>query len=357
MGRRRAVAAPAATQEEAPSDAQEAQGSDVNPGVIIGAIAALATAGVVARPFGWPEAVWAVAGAALVVLLGLLPVTDALRAIGKGGDVYAFLGGMMLLSETARRAGVFDWVAAAAVRAAAGRPARLFALVYAAGVVVTTFLSNDATAVVLTPAVFAAAKRAEAEPLPLLFVCALVANAASFVLPIANPANLVLYGAAAAGARRLVRPLRSAVARRCRGDVRRPARGGGRAARDAVRRRRRAGAAVGQRPDRARGHRRHRRRADRGLGARHPARPADAGDGRGDGRRGAGARADRPVASPPRYFVERAAACRRTVRPRRGGRPDGGRRGAGGPAPRRRGVVGRRHRRARRHCYRVSAPT
>jgi arsenical pump membrane protein len=56
------------------------------------------------------------------------------------------------------------------------------------------FLSNDATAVVLTPAVFAAAKKAKADPLPYLFICAFIANAASFVLPISNPTNLVLYG-------------------------------------------------------------------------------------------------------------------------------------------------------------------
>jgi arsenical pump membrane protein len=31
-------------------------------------------------------------------------------------------------------------------------------------------------------------------PLPYLFVCAFIANAASFVLPISNPANLVIYG-------------------------------------------------------------------------------------------------------------------------------------------------------------------
>jgi arsenical pump membrane protein len=67
-------------------------------------------------------------------------------------------------------------------------------LVYAVGAVVTAFLSNDAAAVVLTPAVFAAAKKAKADPLPYLFICAFIANAASFVLPISNPANLVLYG-------------------------------------------------------------------------------------------------------------------------------------------------------------------
>ena len=124
----------------------------------------------------------------------LLPVASAWSAIGKGGDVYLFLIGMMLLSEAAREHGVFDRIAAIAVGLARGSLPRLFACVYAAGVIVTVFMSNDATAVVLTPAVFAVARKARAEPLPLLFACALTANAASFVLPISNPANLVLYG-------------------------------------------------------------------------------------------------------------------------------------------------------------------
>jgi arsenical pump membrane protein len=158
------------------------------------AIAALATAAVIARPFHWPEAIWAVGGALLLVVLGLLPVADALHAVGKGADVYLFLTGMMLLSEAARRQGLFDWVAATAVNHARGSPRRLFLLVYGVGVIVTTFMSNDATAVVLTPAVYAAARKAKVEPLPYLFICAFIANAASFVLPISNPANIVLYG-------------------------------------------------------------------------------------------------------------------------------------------------------------------
>lgn len=162
--------------------------------IAIWSIAAVATAGVIIRPFRLPEAVWAVAGAILLLALGLLPGSAGLMAVGKGADVYLFLTGMMLLSEIARREGVFDWTAARAVNAARGSPMRLFTLVYAIGIVVTTFLSNDAAAVVLTPAVFAAAKKAKAEPLPLLFICAFIANAASFVLPISNPANLVLYG-------------------------------------------------------------------------------------------------------------------------------------------------------------------
>ncbi|EHL99653.1 citrate transporter [Acetobacteraceae bacterium AT-5844] len=154
------------------------------------------TAGVLLRPFRWPEAVWAVAGALLLVVLGLLPWQGAWAGVSRGADVYLFLVGMMLLAEVARREELFDWLAGIAVRAARGSARRLFALVFAVGVLVTAFLSNDATAVVLTPAVYAAARVARAEPMPYLLICAFVANAASFVLPISNPANLVVYGQA-----------------------------------------------------------------------------------------------------------------------------------------------------------------
>jgi len=156
-------------------------------------IAALATGGIIARPWRLPEATWALLGAAALVAFGLLPWSDALRGAARGLDVYLFLAGMMVLAELARREGLFDWLAALAVSRARGSPQRLFTLVYAVGTVVTVFLSNDATAVVLTPAVYAAARAAGATPLPYLFVCAFVANAASFVLPISNPANLVIF--------------------------------------------------------------------------------------------------------------------------------------------------------------------
>jgi arsenical pump membrane protein len=164
--------------------------------VLVWAIAAGAIAGVLFRPRHWPEAVWACLGAALLVVGGLVPITAALRGVAKGTDVYLFLTGMMLLAELARREGVFEWLAALAVQASRESCARLFTLVYAVGVLVTVFLSNDATAVVLTPAVYAAVRKARAAPLPYLLVCAFIANAASFVLPISNPANLVVYAKA-----------------------------------------------------------------------------------------------------------------------------------------------------------------
>jgi arsenical pump membrane protein len=145
------------------------------------------------RPRGIAEVYWIGGGALLLVVLRLVPLGLAGRAIAAGTDVYLFLTGMMLLSELARFYGVFDWLAEVAVEHARGSRTRLFTLIYAVGTVVTIFMSNDATAVVLTPAVFTAVRRSKGEPLPYLFACALIANAASFVLPISNPANLVVF--------------------------------------------------------------------------------------------------------------------------------------------------------------------
>ena len=162
----------------------------VLPLIVAGSIALMLT-----RPRGIPEVWWISGGALLLIVLRLVPLELAGQAIAKGSDVYLFLIGMMLLSELAREQGVFDWVASVAVRGADGSCSRLFLLVYSVGTLVTIFMSNDATAVVLTPAILTAVRKAKVSPLPYLFVCALIANAASFVLPISNPANLVVFHA------------------------------------------------------------------------------------------------------------------------------------------------------------------
>ena len=137
--------------------------------LVIWAVIALSIVGVIARPFRWPEAIWAALGALILVGTGLLPAIDAWHGVVKGLDVYLFLVGMMALAEVARREGLFDWLAGLAVRRSNGSATKLFALIYGVGILVTTFLSNDATAVVLTPAVLRSGEGGEgrAAALPL----------------------------------------------------------------------------------------------------------------------------------------------------------------------------------------------
>ncbi len=145
------------------------------------------------RPWKISEAAWVCGGAALLVLSRLVPHKSAWHAVTEGFDVYLFLAGMMVLAQLGQTHGVFDWLATVAIQNAKASRIRLFVLIYAVGTAVTIFMSNDATAVVLTPAVLAAVKKAKIEPLPYLLGCAFIANAASFVLPISNPANLVVF--------------------------------------------------------------------------------------------------------------------------------------------------------------------
>jgi arsenical pump membrane protein len=57
---------------------------------------------------------------------------------------------------------------------------------------ITTFLSNDATAVILTPIVYAIVTRLRLTVMPYLFAVAFMANAASMTLPISNPINILV---------------------------------------------------------------------------------------------------------------------------------------------------------------------
>jgi len=161
--------------------------------ILLPAIVAISLVLMLVRPRGIAEFWWISGGALLLIALRLIPLKLVGRAVAEGTNVYLFLIGMMLLSELAREQGVFDWLSFLAVRGAKGSRSRLFLLVYLVGTVVTIFMSNDATAVVLTPAILVVVRKAKISPLPYLFVCAMIANAASFVLPISNPANLVVF--------------------------------------------------------------------------------------------------------------------------------------------------------------------
>jgi len=161
--------------------------------LVLALIVALSIVLMLIRPRGISEVYWIGGGAILLMVLRLVSLQMAGRAVAEGLDVYLFLIGMMLVSELASVNGVFDWLSSVAVRGAQRSCARLFTLIYGIGTIVTILMSNDATAVVLTPAILTAVRKAKVEPLPYLFACALVANAASFVLPISNPANLVVF--------------------------------------------------------------------------------------------------------------------------------------------------------------------
>jgi arsenical pump membrane protein len=162
--------------------------------VIIAVIALVATlAAAIDRRT--PEALVALAGAGVLLALGLLSPDDAADEAAVLAPTLVVLAALLVLGDGCERAGVFDALAARMASGARGSGPRMLALVFAAAVAVTAVLGLDATVVLLTPAAFAAAAKARLPGRPHVYACTHLANSASLLLPISNLTNLVAFRA------------------------------------------------------------------------------------------------------------------------------------------------------------------
>ncbi|HET8845423.1 MAG TPA: ArsB/NhaD family transporter, partial [Ktedonobacteraceae bacterium] len=67
--------------------------------------------------------------------------------------------------------------------------------IFLLGSLISMFLSNDATALILTPIVYSLTTRLRLPILPYLFTCTFIADTASFLLPVSNPINIIILSA------------------------------------------------------------------------------------------------------------------------------------------------------------------
>jgi arsenical pump membrane protein len=149
---------------------------------------------VLIRPPRLSEAQAALLGAAAMLLVGIVPPGEAITAILREWNVYLFFLGLMVTAALADGAGVFVFLADRAAEVAGGSMRRLYAAVFLVGAGVTAVLSNDATALLLTPIVVAMVQRLHLPALPFLFATTFIADTASFLLPVSNPINVLLLG-------------------------------------------------------------------------------------------------------------------------------------------------------------------
>src|SRR3954471_18983933 len=104
-------------------------------------VLAAALLGALLRPRDVHEWWFAAGGACLVLVLGLETPAAAARALDRDRAVFAFLGGVLLLATLADASGLFRLAAAAALRSAGARQARLFWAVAATSFAGTVLLS------------------------------------------------------------------------------------------------------------------------------------------------------------------------------------------------------------------------
>lgn len=149
----------------------------------------------VVRPFGLPEAVFAVPAAGVAVATGVIPLGHARAEAELLGPVLGFLAAVLVLAQLCDDDGLFQACGAWMARASTGRPRRLMTSTFVLASAITAVLSLDATVVLLTPVVFATVARLGARPKPHLYACAHLSNTASLLLPVSNLTNLLAFTA------------------------------------------------------------------------------------------------------------------------------------------------------------------
>jgi arsenical pump membrane protein len=149
----------------------------------------------IVRPRGLPEALVAVPAAGLLLLLGVLPLSEAAAEARSLAPTIGFLAAVLLLATLSDRFGLFEAAGAWMSGSSRGRPVTLLALVFAVASTVTAVLSLDATVVLLTPVVFATVARLRLRARPHVYACTHLANSASLLLPVSNLTNLLAFSA------------------------------------------------------------------------------------------------------------------------------------------------------------------
>jgi arsenical pump membrane protein len=144
------------------------------------------------RPYRISEALASAVGAGLMLVGGYLLPGEAAQLLAGQWNIYGFFLGLMTISAIAEQAGIFEVMAHLTARLAKGSARRLLLGVFFAGALLTAFLSNDATALILTPAVYALVTRLRLPVLPFMFACTFIADTASFLLPVSNPINVLI---------------------------------------------------------------------------------------------------------------------------------------------------------------------
>jgi arsenical pump membrane protein len=141
------------------------------------------------HPPEWVEAVLALGCAGAVLATGRLDGAQVRTETGHLLPVVLFLMAILVVAECCRAAGLFAAIGSRLARA--GSHQRIFTLAFAAATATTVALSLDATAVLLTPVVLAAAATTQVGARPLQLVCVRLANSASLLLPVSNLTNLL----------------------------------------------------------------------------------------------------------------------------------------------------------------------
>ena len=136
-------------------------------------------------------------GALLVVLVGILPLSELTETLSFIAQPLLTIASLMVITIIADRSGIFEYLAWKIAETAAGSGRRLFTYLFFSGTVFGTFFTNDAAVLIFTPLVYRLIEEIDdgswtiANKIPFYFAVMYVANLVG-ALVISNPINIMV---------------------------------------------------------------------------------------------------------------------------------------------------------------------
>ena len=132
----------------------------------------------------------ALLGAAVMVIVGVMNQEEALK--GVDWNTIGLLAGMMILVSISRRSGMFQYIAVWSAQAAKAHPAKMLLLLQIATAVLSAFLDNVTTVLLMVPVTLAIVKELEVPAYPFLFAEIFASNIGGTATLIGDPPNILI---------------------------------------------------------------------------------------------------------------------------------------------------------------------
>ena len=132
----------------------------------------------------------ALIGAGAMVLVGVMNQDEALK--GVDWNTIGLLTGMMILVSISRRSGMFQYVAIWSARAARAHPAGILFFLQITTAVLSAFLDNVTTVLLIVPVTLAITRELQVPPYPFLVAEILASNIGGTATLIGDPPNILI---------------------------------------------------------------------------------------------------------------------------------------------------------------------
>lgn len=136
----------------------------------------------------------AVFGAGVVLVLGILDQHEAfhMEELGIDWNVIFLLISMMLIINILRPTGIFEYIAIKSAKFARAEPFRILVVFSIITAVLSAFLDNVTTVLLITPVTLLIADALNVDPVPYLISCALASNIGGTATLIGDPPNIMI---------------------------------------------------------------------------------------------------------------------------------------------------------------------